>query len=984
MTINAVLKKPGSWTVTVNDAMPTALLNSIQDFAHLVVVPGRVNPVDLGDDTLDLARHVGIIRLTTDTTISGVGLASWLGDEDKKGAVYETPIVITGATFPNAIRALLPSCVQEGTLYSVPGTYTNTHQYQDPRTAIDYVCDAFGADWRITNRCKLDAGLTSDLFVTTPSTIIVRKGAGKDLHLQALPGTIDSAVDAKDWTARVLLLAEGNGSTIATGSADISINPYLDMFGNPVKMTRMISESTTSTGNAESRAQLQLNRFSKPKRTVSLSADEFDIAGDIKPGDYVWVYDPGSGLYDESNEIPFRGQLLNPVKIRVQGVSYPVEEGSTVAYRSPTGEWTDLTQYIAFETGSTTIDVGDNLATSLVSDAEAVQPRVAGDTTPPAPPTISSITTASYLSTNGQTKARMTISWNLPLNVDGSTIVDGDHYVVRYRVHGGSIYYQYMSVSWATRNVTIGELTNGLQYDVSVEAVDVSSNESGYNTDLTVIASPDTIPPSTPDIAIVFGNPLSIQVKHSLGKATGGQFNLENDIAFLFVYADPSPTFTPSVANFVGRIPCGIGNLELAIPALGSFSVADGSTKYVKVTAVDTSGNESLPSNSSVSSGLLIDTANIANAAITEALIHDLAVTNEKVSSLSATKITAGTINADVIIGGTLATANSGVRVVLRSSNANYMYWETGDPAQQEPAYIFGAQFFPGTNQRHYQMTFKAPTISGGVFGGSAPYLNLRGHSFDQSSYPGRVELVADPNTLLIMDADDVVSLQASPEVALYMEHAGRYAQLKADGGVVNIQSTNNDAYAQIGLGQAYIQGRGGSFLNLAGAGEIDTSNSNDFFSIVNGGFISFQVRQSAGYTDPRFPNLFPSSTDSLLRYSGLSGQLFIDSSTLKLKHDVKDFADSYSVDDIDKVRVVSYREMDKTTDTDKGFDFPGVIAEELHEVWPALVPLDADGEPHGVNYDKLIAPAIAAIQDLRARLSKVESCVESLSGVPE
>jgi hypothetical protein len=976
MTINSVLKKTGSWSVGFTDGVPWSLSDTLKPFGHVAFIPGQLDPTIYGDGLLDFARYVGIVRTKTDTSISGIGLAGWLGDEDKKGAVYENALVFNGSTFANTIRTLLPSAIHAGTIYSVPGTYVRTHRYEDPRSALDYVCDTFGADWRITNRFTLDAGLTEDLFVTDPTAIIVRNGSGADLHLKALPGDIDAQVDAKDFTTRVVLLAEGDGLSVATGSADIDDNPYLDFYGNPVKRTRIVSESETSTGSAQSRAQLQLNRFTGLKRSLTLSAKEYDISGDFEPGDYVWVYDPDSGLYDNANPIPFRGEYVYPVKIRVLGTSFPVEQGYTVAYRDQQGQWTDLTDFVKFETGTTTVDVGDELSASLVSDAEAVRPRVAGDATPPAPPTITSITTGSYLDAKGDARARLTISWALPLNVDGSTIVDGDYYTVRYRIHpdfGGTAYYQYTSVTFGTtRTITIDGLAPGLQYQLSVECVDLAGNHSGYLTDITVIASPDTIPPSQPQAPQVAGNPLNIQVVHQLGKATGGIYNLENDIALLDVYADVDPGFTPFLGNRVGQITVSNGNLEQQVPAIGSFSAPFGDTKWVKVVAIDSSGNRSGPSSAAQATALLVDNANISNAAITTLKVQDAAITNAKVASMSADKITAGTISANLLIGGTIATGPNGVRIVLQSGERNnYIDWQTGDLYQQEPGYIYGSKFFDG-NQRHYQMTFKAPTISGGVFGGSAPYLNLRGHSFDQSSYSNAATLACDQTTYQVL---------VPGRVEMNANLATTRLVLDANGGGATLQADTN-ALLQIGGGGvqptgqfARLQSNSSTHIDVnLNAVEAWCGTPDTYFRVYNGGYLGFQVRQSGGATAAYFPGIPPSSSDIPLLWSGSSGQIFYNSSSRRFKHNIRNLSDVIELDKVDEMRPVAYREMDHETETEKPGDFFGFIAEELQEVLPELVILDNDGEPLTVRYEKITALAIDAIKDLRRRIEVLEA----------
>jgi hypothetical protein len=154
--------------------------------------------------------------------------------------------------------------VVEGTFYSVAGTYTGRHRWESRRKAIDYICSTMGAEWRVNNNATLDAGPIGNLYVTTPACVIVRDGAdGRDLTLAGLPGEMALARDVEDWTTRVVLLAEGEGDAVATGSANIASNPYLDIHGQAVKRVRLVSESGTVTGNAAARAQLQL----RPRRS---------------------------------------------------------------------------------------------------------------------------------------------------------------------------------------------------------------------------------------------------------------------------------------------------------------------------------------------------------------------------------------------------------------------------------------------------------------------------------------------------------------------------------------------------------------------------------------------------------------------------------------------------------------------------------------------------------------------------------------------
>ena len=51
-----------------------------------------------------------------------------------------------------------------------------------------------------------------------------------------------------------------------------------------------------------------------------------------------------------------------------------------------------------------------------------------------------------------------------------------------------------------------------------------------------------------------------------------------------------------------------------------------------------------------------------------------------------------------------------------------------------------------------------------------------------------------------------------------------------------------------------------------------------------------------------------------------------------------------------------------------------GLVADEVKEVYPQLVKSDAEGNALGVNYSKLTAVLIKAVQDLSTRIGNLES----------
>jgi len=458
MTVKEVRQALGNWGVALRADTPRELVQKIErnKFGHIAVVPGRINPKLYRDDLLSMARFVGVYRSifkqSDDTVeIKGAGMSFWLGDEDDKGDVFETAVVLTAQTFADSVRALLPpgGAVVEGTLFSIPGagTYTNRHQWESSRKALTYLTDTFSSEsniveWRVNGNGTLDAGPISDLYnVSVPKTILVKKDTGRDMRLLGLEADMSMDYDVEDLTTRVVLLAQGEGDTITTGSADAGPLPYRDIHGNEIIQTRLVSESETTAGNADVRAALQLIRWSQPRQAIQIRTEEFDIKGDVSVGDYIYVFDPEAGFYDLENEVFWRGQPINPIALRVVEMDWGIRADWTVAFRCNDGEWLDLSEYYRPETGGSTLAVGDYRRTLAGNNYEPLGfrpnlPNPGADTTIPRAPVFTGFSVGSYQSeTNSHdVKAAIRAQWAEPLNTDGSTVTDGDHYELRYRV----------------------------------------------------------------------------------------------------------------------------------------------------------------------------------------------------------------------------------------------------------------------------------------------------------------------------------------------------------------------------------------------------------------------------------------------------------------------------------------------------------------------------------------------------------------------
>ena len=772
MAINDVLGALGSWDLTLTSTTPPDLWDAIDYFGHVAFIPGRLDPAQYGDNLLTSARYVGVVRRRDNSgddrrtkvieqghELGGVGMAMWLGDDEDKGDIYENAVTPASASFATTINALLPAsgAVTAGTIYSVPGTYSGRHQYETPRKAIQYVCDTFTASsgqkigWRVNGNGTLDAGPETSLYVTDPRCVISRKTAGKDTSgIESVPGAFGVSRDMEDYSTRVVLLAEGEGESIATGSADISpgLNPYKNIHGGSLKLTRLASESDTTVTNADTRAALLLSQYTSSQDELVVETDNYYIEGSFSVGDYVWVWDPAAGLVDTTQEITFRGERLNPIKLQVTEAKWPVTEGYTVAYRAADGTWYDLTDHVEWDGSHTVYVTVGGFARALEgSGAQPVGSRPSQDTSVPGVPVfVEPFAGSAYLDSRGYTRARVILAWNAPLNVDGSTVLDGDHYEIRYAVDADMIYpatwsqvsqidwadmetwaqpfvaptdeWQTMFVAWGETTAQLNDLSPGVGYDVQIRAVDKVGNTGAWSSPTTFVASEDNIPPSTPAAPSVAASRIALQITHTLGKSSGGTYNLESDLQHLEIHVDYEPGFTPSESTLKGKVNATAGMIQAQIPAVTTVQVEETSTRYVRVVAVDKTGNKSGPSDAASATALLIDDAHI--------------------SDLTVSKVTAGTVSADWLLGASIRTASSGARVELNASGLqayNAAGTQTVSIASADGSVNLLGQIVSGTSGKRLEIMPTATFLPELRFyantGGAFAYINSSGSGTD-------------------------------------------------------------------------------------------------------------------------------------------------------------------------------------------------------------------------------------------------------------
>lgn len=782
MSVTEVLQGLGEWNLTLSEETPKDILDQLDLYGHIAIHAGVVDPRLARDALLLDSRYVGVYRGRSSTPtdqgtqygLKGPGMAFWLGDEDGKGSSFETPLTLN-TSFAAWVAALLPTSAIAGTIVAVPKTFNYTFQYMTPREALNYLCGTLECAWRINGNASVDAGLESDLFTVIPEAALVRKGAGVDMFLRAMSGAMSTEVDMSDFTTRVVLLA--NGSEAATVTAAVNIapvkNPYKDLFGNALKLTRFISESDTDATNAVARAQLQLNRFSDAKRAITLSSSDYDLKGDVAVGDYMWVFDPDIGVVDITNEVTFRGDRMYPMKLRLTEMTWPVTDEMGIAFRDMDGNWFDLTPYVVPEAGDSTLVVGGFYKSLGDGDGGSVGSRPIADTSVPGAPTWNTPFVYSvYQSNNGDSRAQVQLKWLRPNNVDGSTILDGDHFEIRWRSSSTPIFpsthaqmaafthtqlalgthnqpityvpgpYDYASVPWDQLQFLIQDLPTNMPFEAEIRAVDSAkpANAGAWSTLTAFQTSADTLPPATPAPPSIAAGRMNVQMTHMLGRSDGGTYNLDADLHHFELHGQYEPLFTPTQATLLGKIVANNGMIKSQVPAVGSVPIESVVPVYFKVIAVDNDGNKSPASTAVQSTALLVDDAHISN--------------------LTVSKVTAGTITADWV-------------------NAARIWSGTDGGARTQQSFL-GFEAYNATNVR----TFFVEAATGNV--------NMTGSL--QSGLTGRVVAVNPSGTFV-------------PEVWFYVGTPVRRAYINSLGGGsndiwigMNSGSTSDDGVSPTGF----------------------------------------------------------------------------------------------------------------------------------------------------------------------------------------
>lgn len=313
---------------------------------------------------------------------------------------------------------------------------------------------------------------------------------------------------------------------------------------------------------------------------------------------------------------------------------------------------------------------------------------------PSAPTTVSANATA-YRDNNGIDHSQVSVTWAAPTtNVDGSTLIDLDRYEVQYRTDQTSAWQQAANVPGSQTAAYISNLPTGINFIAQVRAVDTDGNASAWGVMSGYIATPKVLivpaTPSAPTVSSVFQ---SIEVTWDGKNSSGGSYGSE--WARTDVYVGTTSTFVPGT-------PAESFNMRGGSLTVGGLAYA--TTYYVKLIAVDKSGNVSPASAASSAvtaaqlsdpdlpaklvTGAKIADGTISTTQLTVASFGDTIQPNgsfEDLNSATTTGAAHWVLSFNNVIGATVSTLTSGgatgtncLKVSLPASTSGLTHWTAG------------------------------------------------------------------------------------------------------------------------------------------------------------------------------------------------------------------------------------------------------------------------------------------------------------------
>jgi len=412
MTVTELKMAPGTFSVDLEVDLPPSITQQLTTarthpqslgFATLVVTREHLDPVAVGDDGGTVhplqrnALYAGVVERITSRKrrIEGYGLAGWLRSPGGHSDLYDG----TNASDPMpqwgargiACWAAIERMIEGNTIAAWPmracdglwlgnvpaNKLTSTTMsippgVKDRVEVIDQALRATGWVWRVRPAGLFDYGTPAEVWGTP--RVVVAPGLGDDPRWVTINGHASSWDESvEDWVNFVSASRGSayNAATVITYSTRPGAVGYIGPRGVPIQRG-LRGEIASGEANADWQIRMAtaLAELFDEQQQITVGGDIRDGGSPIGAGESVWAYDPSVGLVDTANEISVAGQIVHPVAVPIDGVTWSItgRMGTYIVYwdraGAPVRKVLDLTPHVVADTSPTTIDVG-SLPTSF-------------------------------------------------------------------------------------------------------------------------------------------------------------------------------------------------------------------------------------------------------------------------------------------------------------------------------------------------------------------------------------------------------------------------------------------------------------------------------------------------------------------------------------------------------------------------------------------------------------------------------------------
>lgn len=366
----------GTWDVQLRRDTPGSVLDRLSFFGHIVITPAWLSPQSFSDHTELLGfslftapkfQHAGRrVRL------GGYGPAVWLGMNSGGFSRLNTGATATSTqTFQTHLRTWVLTesgdqlnGITEGSVFSGGAGFKvtrNSHR-DTPLAILNYICEYSELEWRINPDFTLDARAAST-FWPDPAAVLTPWWGGRDLGQVGYLTSFDVAEDCDGYANGIA--AEASDGNITSGDYSFFETVY-GLDGNTIERMEDLGSAANAEDLAEASAYIaalesQGYLFQTRKQARVRLVDAHAPRTELEPGCTVAVYDPTQDLYDlATDSIHYRGHVVYPAHLRVKAMNWPVQQGMGVWFIDSTSDLSvlDLTPYVEWESGDTTLDVG--------------------------------------------------------------------------------------------------------------------------------------------------------------------------------------------------------------------------------------------------------------------------------------------------------------------------------------------------------------------------------------------------------------------------------------------------------------------------------------------------------------------------------------------------------------------------------------------------------------------------------------------------